>query len=194
MPITPEISAKLLELKRNSCLTFEQIGAEVGTSDANARRYIMGETKTPDRQLLFSIIRCIGGDPEEFFGKKPLPQPTSASGIDMAFYDKLIASMEARYARQEELHKESLALWHQRHEKEVLSLQASMEQTIRSKDSWIEKLKVELDKTEDELDRSRQTVRHLIVVMVVLAALFAVLFLAYPVRDILDNTFGYLTH
>ena len=102
--------------------------------------------------------------------------------------------MEARYARQEELHKESLALWHQRHEKEVLSLQASMEQTIRSKDSWIEKLKVELDKTEDELDRSKQTVRHLIVVMVVLAALFAVLFLAYPVRDILDNTFGYLTH
>jgi hypothetical protein len=69
-----------------------------------------------------------------------------------------------------------------------------MEQTIRSKDSWIEKLKVELDKTEDELDRSKQTVRHLIVVMVVLAALFAILFLAYPVRDILDNTFGYLTH
>lgn len=192
MPITPEISAKLLELKEESGLTFEQIGAEVGTSDANARRYIKGETKVPDRQLLYAIVRCIGGDPADIFEKKPAV-PVPASGMDMAFYDKLTANMEARYARQEQLHQESLAKWHEKHDKEVSALQASMEQTIQSKDAWIERIKAERDSAVSDLAQNKTTVRRLIIVLVVLATLFAILFLAYPVRDILDSSFGYLT-
>ena len=77
MPITPDLSKKLLELKEESGLSYEQIGAEVGTSDANARRYMKGETKVPDRQLLYAIIRCVGGDPDEMLGKKPPAAPAA---------------------------------------------------------------------------------------------------------------------
>ena len=48
MPISPDISKKLLEIKEDSGLTFKQIGDKVGSSEANVRRYIMGETKMPD--------------------------------------------------------------------------------------------------------------------------------------------------
>lgn len=193
MPITPEISAKLLELKEESGLTFEQIGAEVGTSDANARRYIKGETKTPDRQLLYAIVRCIGGDPDELFEKKPLPQQ-ALSGMDPLLYDKLTANFEARYSRQQQLHQENLAKWHEKHEKEVAALQATMEQTIRSKDQWIEKLKAERDGAASDLLDAKQTVRHLTIALVVLVALLGLLVVAYLVRDVFDGSWGYIRY
>ena len=59
MPISPDISKKLLEIKEDSGLTFKQIGDKVGSSEANVRRYIMGETKVPDKQLLYAIIRAM---------------------------------------------------------------------------------------------------------------------------------------
>ena len=71
MPFPPDIVSKLLELKQDSGLTYEQIGLEVRTSDTNVRRYINGEVKTPDRKLLFAIVRAIGGDPDELFAPKP---------------------------------------------------------------------------------------------------------------------------
>ena len=75
MPISPDISKKLLEIKEESGLTFKQIGDKVGSSEANVRRYIMGETKVPDKQLLYAIIRAMDEDPEEVLGKKkPEPQ------------------------------------------------------------------------------------------------------------------------
>ncbi len=193
MPITPEISAKLLELKDESGLTFEQIGAEVGTSDANARRYIKGETKTPDRQLLYAIVRCIGGDPDELFEKKLLSQAT-VTEMDPSLYDKLTASFEARYARQQQLHQENLAKWHEKHEKEVAVLQATIDQTIKNKDQWIEKLKAERDSSASDLLDTKQTVRRLTVALVVLVALLGLLVVAYLVRDVFDGSWGYIRY
>ena len=48
MPITPDLSKKLLDLKEESGLSYEQIGMETGTSDTNVRRYLRGETKVSE--------------------------------------------------------------------------------------------------------------------------------------------------
>jgi transcriptional regulator with XRE-family HTH domain len=122
MPITPEISRKLLELKEESGLTFKQIGEEVGSSEANVRRYITGETKAPDKKLLYDIARILGGDPDEIFGKrKPEPVTVHPHHIDFSMLE-----------RQE-----------QRHQKEIASLKAAYNSTILSKDERIEELKTE---------------------------------------------------
>lgn len=187
MQITPEISAKLLELKHSSGLTFEQIGAEVGTSDANARRYIMGETKVPDRQLLYAIVRCLGGDPEEIFAQKPTVQNSAFAGMDPAFYDKLTANFEARYARQQQLHEESLNKWHEKHEKEVVSLRATFEQTIRSKDQWIEKLKGDIEATSRKCSR-------MTILAVCLATVAVLLVAIYLIPDLLNGDWGHIRY
>lgn len=96
MPITKEVSQKLQDLKEEACLTFEQIGEEVGSSSANVRRYILGETKVPDRQLLYAIIRAVGGDPEEILGIKKPEQQQSLSAAD----EVLLGIMEQRYKEQ----------------------------------------------------------------------------------------------
>ena len=192
MPITPEISAKMLELKEQSGLNFEQIGTEVGTSAANARRYIVGETKTPDRKLLFEIVRTIGGDPEELFAPKPLPGLPAPSGMDYALYDRMVSNMEARYASQERLHQESLAKWHERHEKELASLRASMDQALKSKDEWIAKLRKERDNAIKSIDEGKIRIRTLRTVSIILGVLVLFFILAYIVPDVLRNDFGYL--
>lgn len=167
MPITKETYAKLLELKEDCGLTFKQIGEIVNSSEANVRRYVMGEVKTPDRQLLYTIIRAMDGDPDEIIGKKKpetaAATPAPAYSVNDQLYDRMLDSVKAAY-----------------------------EKSLESKDKWIEKLKAECDAAEEELDQSKQTVRRLIVVLIVFAVLFAILFFAYPVRDVLDNSFGYL--
>lgn len=192
MPITPEISAKMLELKEQSGLNYEQIGAEVGTSDSNARRYIRGETKTPDRKLLFEIVRTIGGDPEELFAPKPLPGLPAPSGMDYALYDRMVSNMESRYASQERLHQESLAKWHERHEKELSSLRASMDQALQSKDEWISRLRKERNDALEVVKESKTRIRTLRTVSIVLGLLVLFFILAYIIPDILRNDFGYL--
>lgn len=167
MPITKEIYAKLYELKEDCGLTFKQIGEIVNSSEANVRRYVLGEVKTPDRQLLYAIIRAMGGDPDEIIGKKKpeaaaaAPAPTYS--VNDQLYDRMLDSVKTAY-----------------------------EKSLESKDKWIEKLKAECDAAEDELNQTKQIVHRLIVVLIVLSALFAILFFAYPVRDIWDNSFGYL--
>lgn len=167
MPITKEIYAKLYELKEDCGLTFKQIGEIVNSSEANVRRYVMGEVKTPDRQLLYAIIRAMDGDPDEIIGKKKpeasAAAPAPAYPVNDQLYDRMLDSVKTAY-----------------------------EKSLESKDKWIEKLKAECDAAEDELNQTKQTVHRLIVVLIVLSVLFAILFFAYPVRDVLDNSFGYL--
>lgn len=168
MPISPELSKKLLELKEQSGLTFEQIGAEVGTSDANARRYIKGETKIPEKKLLIAIIRCLGGDPDELLqNTQQLPQQTT--GI----YEK----MKAEYDSQ-------LSMWHTRHDKEIENLRHASDLALQNQEEWIRKLKAELDEL-------RKTNRKLIVATVVLAALLLVFISVYLARDLMDPTWGH---
>lgn len=194
MPITPEISAKLLELKKQSGLNYEQIGVEVGTSDSNARRYILGETKTPDRKLLFEIVRTIGGDPEELFAPKPLPGLPAPPGMDYALYDRLVANMEARYTSQERAHQDILAKWHERHEKELASLQASMDQALKSKDEWISQLRAERDDAFNSINEGKSLIRTLRTVSIVLGLLVLFFILAYIIPDIVRSDFGYFRY
>lgn len=125
MPITPDISRKLQELKEECGLTFKQIGDEVGSSEANVRRYVMGETKTPDRQLLYAIIRVMEGDPDEIFGKKkPEPAPAPAPAAPTVDFSLL--------ERQEK-----------RHQQEIDRLKAAYNAAIIAKDERLEELKTE---------------------------------------------------
>lgn len=151
MPITPEISQKLLELKEESGLTFKQIAEIVNSSEPNVRRYISGITKVPDKQLLHAIIRAMDGDPEEVFGKRKLEQPPAASQKlpETALYDRLLDSIKAAY-----------------------------EKTIESKDNWIERLKRERDEAEEKIEKledalleAKKTMKHLRAAIVILAAL-----------------------
>lgn len=194
MPITPEISAKMLELKEKSGLNFEQIGNEVGTSAANARRYIVGETKTPDRKLLFEIVRTIGGDPEELFAPKPVPGQSAPSGMDYALYDRLVANMEARYAAQEKAHQDSLAKWHERHEKELASLQDSMNHALKNKDEWIARLRSERDDIIMTVNEGKARIRTLRTVSIILGLLVLFFILAYIIPDIIRSDFGYFRY
>lgn len=125
MPITPDISRKLLDLKEECGLTFKQIGDEVGSSEANVRRYIMGETKAPDKQLLYAIIRSMGGDPEELLGKKKPEQPASPQPQQQMIDYSLLERQEKR------------------HQQEIANLKAAYHATIISKDERIDELKME---------------------------------------------------
>ena len=122
MPITPEISRKLLDLKEESGLTFKQIGDEVGSSEANVRRYIMGETKAPDRQLLNTIVKTMGGDQDEIFGKKkPEPEAPKPGSVDILLLERM----------------------EKRHQQEIAHLKAAYNATIFSKDQRLEELMTE---------------------------------------------------
>lgn len=187
MPITPDISKKLLELKEESGLSLDQIGQKVGTSGVNVSRYIKGETKTPDRQLLYAIIRAIGGDPDEVFGrKKPDPPVDPKPGIAYDLYEKL----------------------EDRRREELANMRLAYENTIQTKDLWIERVKQERDEAEAEVDKLehqiqemrkeisevRQEKRHLKVAVLVLSAL-AFLFLAlYLIPDILRGDWGHIIY
>ena len=131
MPITPDISAKLMDLKVKNNLTFKEIGDEVGSSEANVRRYIKGETKIPDRQLLYDIIRALGSTPEEVLGvKKTEPQEQKPQTVDFSILE-----------RQEQRHKEQLAHWTEHHREEIASLKAAYNGTIVSQGEQLDELK-----------------------------------------------------
>lgn len=130
MPISPDISAKLMALKKKNNLTFKEIGDEVGSSEANVRRYIMGETKIPDRQLLYAIIRSLGSTPEEVLGVKPEPQEQKPQAVDFSILE-----------RQEQRHKEQLAHWTEHHKEEIASLKAAYNSTIVSQGEQLDELK-----------------------------------------------------
>lgn len=183
MPITPEISAKLLELKAQSSLGYEQIGQEVGTSSANVRRYISGITKTPDRKLLFEIVRTIGGDPEELFAPKPTPSQPNPAGMDYALYDRMVANLEAQHLKQEQAYKENIA-----------ELRASMEQALASKDEWIKSLRSERDQALAQVKEEKLRFRTLRIVSIILGLLVLFFILAYIVPDILRSDFGYFRY
>lgn len=196
MPITPDISRKLLSLKEESGLTFKQIGDEVGSSEANVRRYIMGETKVPDRQLLSAIIRSIGGDTDEIFGrKKPEQLLPAAPPVQTPSFD------HAMYARQEERHNEILAQWSQRHREEIANLKAAYDSSLQSKDVWIERVKAERDKAEgdievleNELAELRKDRRHYKIAIAVLSALVIFFILVYFIPDLLRGDWGHIVY
>ena len=163
MPIKPELSRKLLELKEESGLTFKQIGDEVGSSEANVRRYIMGETKVPDRPLLVSIIKAMGGDPAFLLPKADAPAGT----MDIGVYEKLKADFEKQ-----------LSLWHARYDKELENLKHTTDIALSQKDDWIKRL------TEDvaKLEKSR---RRMAIAVTILSALLLLFICAYAFRNIL---------
>lgn len=172
MPITPELSKKLLDLKEESGLTFKQIGDEVGSSEANVRRYIMGETKLPDRQLLVAIIKAMDGDPNVLLPKAAAPQ----SNVELGVYERI----KSDYDKQ-------LALWHTRHDREIETLKQTAEQTIRNKDEWLHKLK-------DELAAQKKLHRRTIAVLIALIVLLSLFVVFYLVRDIADSSWGYIRY
>ena len=194
MPFPPEITAKMLELKRGSGMTLEQIGLEVGTSDTNVRRYLNGEVKTPDRKLLFAIVRAIGGDPDELFAPKPTSSNPAPTGLDYALYDRVVANMETRFQNQERQHDEALRKCHERHDREIASLQAASEQSIRSKDEWIAKIRTEYTNMEKDLQLHRKAVRILLVVSLVLSLTVLVFLLAYLIPDLLRGDWGHILY
>lgn len=194
MPFPPEITAKMLELKRDSGMTLEQIGLEVGTSDTNVRRYLNGEVKTPDRKLLFAIVRSIGGDPDELFAPKPTSNNPAPAGLDYALYDRVVANMEARFQNQERQHEETLRKWHERHDREIATLQAASDQAIRSKDEWISKIRTEYTNMEKDLQFHRKAVRILLVVSLVLSLTVLVFLLAYLIPDLLRGNWGHILY
>lgn len=179
MPFSPDITSKLLELKQESGLTYEQIGLEVRTSDTNVRRYINGEVKTPDRKLLFAITRAIGGDPTELFAPKPTPSNPTPSGLDYALYDRVVANMEARYQQQERQHEETLRKWHERHDRELVALQTASEQAIRSKDEWIAKIRSEITVIETDRNNCRRIIKTLLSASLFLSAAVLLLVLSH---------------
>lgn len=196
MPISPDISRKILGLKEECGLTFKQIGEEVGSSEANVRRYVMGETKVPDKQLLYSIIRVLGGDPEEVLGKKkPDAQPTQAPATQNQPYD------HALYIRQEERHKEVLSQWAERHREEIVNLKSAYDSSLRTKDVWIERLKAAMDKAEEDMEKLETELaevkkdrRHHRIAIMILAAVVILLILAYLVPDLLRGDWGHITY
>lgn len=163
MPIKPELSRKLLELKEESGLTFKQIGDEVGSSEANVRRYIMGETKVPDRPLLVSIIKAMGGDPAFLLPKADAPAGT----MDIGVYEKLKADFEKQ-----------LSLWHARYDKELENLKHTTDIALSQKDDWIKRL------TEDvaKLEKSR---RRMAIAVTILSALLLLFICAYAFSNIM---------
>ena len=171
MPITPEISRKLQALKAESCLTFEQIGKKTGTSDANARRYILGETKTPDMELLRAIIETIGGDPDEILSKKPVSIPdTAPQGAQV--YEKFLTSMETR------------------HREELAHLRAIHTEALQAKDQWINTIKEDLTEAKKqlaEIDRAHRRLRALLVIFAIALAVCVGLFV---LPDLLNGTWG----
>lgn len=188
MPISPDISKKLLEIKEDSGLTFKQIGDKVGSSEANVRRYIMGETKMPDKQLLYAIIRAMDEDPEEVLGKKKLePQ---APPIDHVMYN-----------RQEQSYKEQLSWWAEHHREEIESLKAAYGTTIQSKDNWIDRLHKERNEAEEEIEKLEAFVlelkkekKYLRVVIAILAAFIILFVLVYLIPDIANGDWGHIIY
>jgi predicted transcriptional regulator len=171
MPITPNISKKMLALKEETGKTYEQIGKEVGTSDANARRYITGETKTPDLALLRAIIVCIGGDPDEILGNKTLPALPPPS-TESALYDRMLSDMR------------------ERHREEMDRLAAAHAQALQGKDAWIDRLKSENDNVKSDLTRAKDAQARLSLVIAALAAAVILLVLAFVLPDALDGSWG----
>lgn len=162
MPINPELSKKLLELKEESGLTFKQIGDEVGSSEANVRRYIKGEAKVPDRPLLVSIIKAMGGDPAFLLPKADAPAGT----MDIGVYEKLKADFEKQ-----------LSLWHTRYDNELENLKHTTGIALTQKDEWIKRLTEEVA----ELKRSR---RRMVIAVTILAALLLLFICAFAFRNI----------
>jgi transcriptional regulator with XRE-family HTH domain len=188
MPISPDISKKLLEIKEDSGLTFKQIGDKVGSSEANVRRYIMGETKVPDKQLLYAIIRAMDEDPEEVLGKKK-PEPQTPH-IDHVMYN-----------RQEQSYKEQLSWWAEHHREEIESLKAAYGTTIQSKDNWIDRLHKERNEAEEEIEKLEEFVlelkkekKYLRVVIAILAAFIILFVLVYLIPDITNGDWGHIIY
>ena len=193
MPITPDISKKLLELKVESGLTFKQIGDEVGSSEANVRRYVMGETKEPDRQLLYAIIRAIGGDVDEVLGKKKV-EALTPSAFNQPYDHSL-------YARQEERHKELMTQWTERHREEISNLKAAYDSSLRSKDAWIERITAERDEAEEEIEKLETALtelkkerRQYRTAVYILGAIAILLVLAYLIPDLLRGDWGHFIY
>jgi transcriptional regulator with XRE-family HTH domain len=179
VPITPDLSKKLLDLKEESGLTFEQIGAEVGTSDTNVRRYLKGETKVPDRQLLVAIIRCMGGDPDELLGKKPPAAPSAP--FDAALYDRINTEVEKR-----------LAPLCASHDRQIEAIRHANDLSMQHKDEWIHKLKDELEKAREALIDSQRRHRRIMHILIGLLVVLSVFVAAYLIRDIFDGSWGYI--
>ena len=169
MPIKPELSRKLLELKEESGLTFKQIGDEVGSSEANVRRYIMGETKVPDRPLLVSIIKAMGGDPAFLLPKADAPP----GSMDIGVYEKVKADFEKQ-----------LLLWHTRHDKEIENLKQATELALTHKEEGIRRLKEELKEANAEIESLKATRRRLLVVVSALATVLVIVVLANLFLDV----------
>ena len=173
MPITPDISRKLLELKEECGLTFKQIGEEVGSSEANVRRYIMGETKVPDRQLLYAIIRVLESTPEEVLSKKK-PEPQQPEQKPQTAVDFSLLE------RQEQRHKEHMAQWTEHHKEQIEHLKSSHESAIKAKDERIAELK-----------REKQSLR---IAVIALAAITGLFVLFYLIPDILNGDWGHIIY
>ena len=181
MPITPDLSKKLLDLKEESGLSYEQIGAEVGTSDANARRYMKGETKVPDRQLLYAIIRCVGGDPDELLEKKPPAAPPAP--FDSAMYDRINAEVEKR-----------LAPLFASHDRQIEAIRHANDLAMQHKDEWIHKLKDELEKAKEATINHQRAHRRMMHVLIALSVILIVLIAIYLIPDLLNGDWGHINY
>lgn len=188
----------MLDLKEHSGKTYEQIGREVGTSDANARRYITGETKAPDMDLLYEIVKSIGGDPVEVLGKKPVapaaPVPILDTKQAFDLYDRMLSEADERWRRQEQRHKEHLARCDDKHREDVANLRAAQNETIKSKDAWVERIEGERDGLKQELDDMLAMQRTLRTVITILSVVVAVLICIFVIPDALDGTWGFFRY
>lgn len=140
-----------------------------------------GETKVPDRQLLYAIIRCVGGDPDELLGKKqPAPAP---SAFDAALYDRISAEVEKR-----------LAPLYASHDRQIESIRHANDLAMQHKDEWIHRLKDELEKSRDTVVGLQRAHRRMMHVLIALSVILIVLVAIYLVPDLLNGDWGHINY
>lgn len=197
MPLTPEVLNKMSDLRSQSGKTYRQIADECNSSEANVRRYFTGETKTPDMELLRDMIQCVGGDPADVLDGAPKPEPqtaTPAPGNPYELYDRMLQAMDARWQRQEQRHSTHLERCDNKHREDVANLKEAHQETIKSKDAWIERIKGERDQLKQDLDEARSAQRTLRLVVTILSVVVAVLACVFVLPDLLDGSWGFFQY
>lgn len=186
MVITQELTDRLLRLKETAGLTYDQISELVGTSPANARRYINGEVKAPDIRILCDIIRALGAAPKELL----FPASADPPDQDEILYDKIFANMEARFVRQERRHQEDLEMWREKYDAEICAIRQSLQQALQTKDDWIDLIRQERDEARAKERQGARNRQKLLWVLLILSLLLGFLFAAYVIPDLIDRSNG----
>ena len=121
MKITPEMVEYTRQLKAACGKINPDIAEEAFMSTSSVQRYINGDIKEADPEAYRRLILALGGDPDMVFNPAP-PAPSADLTTFLSAYDA-------------------------RHEKEIVRLNESHQQTVdvhvsayKNKDKWVNRL------------------------------------------------------